>query len=408
MKLQDVGPDAVQSPGAAPRVRISTPPPQPDGSSPSSAESLLLCAKLQPFSTQIGALTHEFREIVAGEEEQEDRVPSLHRVCERQVRLATEFRDLLKSLSVPTGNGLGDKTRSQSLQQQCSWLGKRNNSLAGDEDTASSVGEGSTVRLRPRTHEGRRQELRSAWHVHVARFQRSRVYKSWSFFQILITLACTVLTIMQQYAKEGDPQDSYEIAELVISLGMGLDIIVQAVIAPSLMYWFCQSTTFIDLICLGPLIVMLLAPDVQLDILRILRMTRLLRVLRAYRMVHVTKSETIFREVAVLVYTVVVFILLAAGYFLTIDKQAFKNFHTAIYFVVVTLTTVGYGDFSPGTTLGRMSVCILIFAAVILLPAHINRLCPLLVYRGRGFTPESLGKKSMHGCVGCRGVGCRV
>jgi hypothetical protein len=48
--------------------------------------------------------------------------------------------------------------------------------------------------------------------------------------------------------------------------------------------------------------------------------------------------------------------------------QALFQFHDMIYFMVVTVTTVGYGDIAPVTTEGRMSVIVIIMVIIGLFP----------------------------------------
>jgi len=44
------------------------------------------------------------------------------------------------------------------------------------------------------------------------------------------------------------------------------------------------------------------------------------------------------------------------------------KFHDSLYFVVVTLFTVGYGDFYPDTIFGRTIVMFIIVFTIILIP----------------------------------------
>lgn len=52
-----------------------------------------------------------------------------------------------------------------------------------------------------------------------------------------------------------------------------------------------------------------------------------------------------------------------------ICNPAFKSFHLAIYFIVVTLSTVGFGDVYAATTAGRMIMIGIILIAIINVPA---------------------------------------
>ncbi len=51
----------------------------------------------------------------------------------------------------------------------------------------------------------------------------------------------------------------------------------------------------------------------------------------------------------------------------------FKQFHTTVYFIVVTLSTVGYGDITAGTNFGRMLVIVIIVLGLISVPLQINK-----------------------------------
>jgi len=43
-------------------------------------------------------------------------------------------------------------------------------------------------------------------------------------------------------------------------------------------------------------------------------------------------------------------------------------FHEAFYFIITTVSTVGYGDFSPRTTLGRMLIVLIIVSSLVVIP----------------------------------------
>jgi len=76
------------------------------------------------------------------------------------------------------------------------------------------------------------------------------------------------------------------------------------------------------------------------------------------------------------------------------NGEALK-FHDALYFVIITLSTVGYGDISPSDEIGRLFICVAVFTFIFFLPTESNRIGTIMslrsqysgklkrVYRGR-------------------------
>jgi hypothetical protein len=56
-----------------------------------------------------------------------------------------------------------------------------------------------------------------------------------------------------------------------------------------------------------------------------------------------------------------------------------------MYFVVVTISTVGYGDYSPVTFPGRLVVCFMIIGFMVIVPVKISELADLLAMRSPWF-----------------------
>lgn len=55
----------------------------------------------------------------------------------------------------------------------------------------------------------------------------------------------------------------------------------------------------------------------------------------------------------------------------------------AVYFVVVTLLTVGYGDIIPNTTWGKLLVIFLVILTIVLVPKQTNELLRLMNLQSR-------------------------
>ena len=77
-------------------------------------------------------------------------------------------------------------------------------------------------------------------------------------------------------------------------------------------------------------------------------------------------------------------------------------FHTWMYYIWVTIATVGYGDITPTTTLGRIAVMVMIAVAVISIPKMTNELIEKMnlqsVYMRASYNPKSKSSKHIVVC----------
>ncbi len=116
-------------------------------------------------------------------------------------------------------------------------------------------------------------------------------------------------------------------------------------------------------------------------ILRIFRMIRAMKVFRVFKTMRYSKSIRIISSViSKSKDSLVAVCILAAGYILisalvifNVEPDTFDTFFDAIYWATVSLTTVGYGDIYPVSTLGRIITMIssIFGIAIVALPAGI-------------------------------------
>lgn len=134
----------------------------------------------------------------------------------------------------------------------------------------------------------------------------------------------------------------------------------------------------IDLLSILPSFLVL---NQSLRLLRLLRLLRSLRVFRAFRVLRYSRNFEIIVSViskskdsliAVCVVTVF-YIVISAMVVFNVEPDSFNNFFEAIYWATVSLTTVGYGDIYPITTVGRIITMVssVFGIAVVALPAGI-------------------------------------
>ena len=116
-------------------------------------------------------------------------------------------------------------------------------------------------------------------------------------------------------------------------------------------------------------------------VLRVLRMIRALRVVRVFKAVRYSKSfEIIGNVLKRSKESLIAVCILAGGYILisaliifNVEPDSFNTFFEAVYWATVSLTTVGYGDIYPISTLGRIITMIssVFGIAIVALPAGI-------------------------------------
>ena len=117
----------------------------------------------------------------------------------------------------------------------------------------------------------------------------------------------------------------------------------------------------VDLLAILPSYLSLVMPGVHY--FQVIRAFRLLRVFRVLKLVQYLDEARYLlqalnasrRKIMVFLFTVLTLVLIfgAALYVIEGEENGFESIPLSIYWAIVTLTTVGYGDISPKTWLGQ-------------------------------------------------------
>ena len=118
----------------------------------------------------------------------------------------------------------------------------------------------------------------------------------------------------------------------------------------------------IDLLAILPTYLSILIPGAQyLLVIRILRVLRIFRILKLVQYLGEARMLTQAlrasgRKITVFLFVVVILVTIFGSliYLIEDPKDGFTSIPKSIYWSIVTLTTVGYGDISPQTSLGQL------------------------------------------------------
>ena len=134
----------------------------------------------------------------------------------------------------------------------------------------------------------------------------------------------------------------------------------------------------IDLLSILPSINILNKGFKALKTIRLIRTFRVLRIFKSFRyskniqiIIQVGKNSK--NALIAVLYLAVGYILVCALIIFNVEPDSFNTFFDAVYWATISLTTVGYGDIYPITTLGRIITMVSSFMgiAIVALPAGI-------------------------------------
>ena len=134
----------------------------------------------------------------------------------------------------------------------------------------------------------------------------------------------------------------------------------------------------IDLLSILPSVTVL---NSGFRLLKLFRLLRTLKVLRAFKFLRYSKSFDVIASVfkkqkkvlSAVATMAVAYVLISALVIYNVEPESFETFFDAIYWATISLTTVGYGDIYPITTIGRIVTMIssVFGIAIIALPSGV-------------------------------------
>ncbi len=196
---------------------------------------------------------------------------------------------------------------------------------------------------------------------------------------ILVSVLCVILDSVPRFHK--NYKEIFIILEWFFTIAFTIEYFLRIYITDKPIKYIFSFFGIVDLISFIPTYLSLFIANTHyLLVIRVLRLLRIFRILKLLS--YIKQGEIILialkqskNKILVFLFTVInlVIIIGAVMYVIEGEKNGFTSIPKSIYWAIVTLTTVGYGDISPKTPLGQFlaSLIMIIGYSIIAVPTGI-------------------------------------
>ena len=195
---------------------------------------------------------------------------------------------------------------------------------------------------------------------------------------ILLSVAAVMIESVEQYSIKYN--NALTIFEWTITTIFSLEYLLRIISVKKPLKYIFSFYGLIDLISLLPAYLGLFMFSESISSIKTIRAIRLLRVFRILKLIrYVKEANTLKQALIASRQRIVVFLLAVLAvatimgtiiYIIEDSKDGFTSIPRSIYWAIVTLTTVGYGDIAPQTVLGQFfaSIIMILGYAIIAVP----------------------------------------
>jgi len=227
---------------------------------------------------------------------------------------------------------------------------------------------------------------------------------------LLWAILLSVLTVVLESVPSlgGEYPRLFDGVEWVFTFLFSAEYVIRIWISPRADRYIFSFWGMIDFLAAIPMYLSLILPGMQF--IFVIRLLRFLRVFRILKIARLTDEARILSEalkaslykVTIFLTTVLILVLILGTLMYVVEgqQQGFSSIPQSVYWAIVTITTVGYGDLVPQTVIGKFisSVIMITGYAIIAVPtgivtAEISR---------KGHRPARCGNCGQHNPAGSK------
>lgn len=231
----------------------------------------------------------------------------------------------------------------------------------------------------------------------------TRVGKNFDLTLLILILASVLVVLLESVPSyRAEHFDLFYVLEWIFTVIFTIEYLLRLYVAPRPLRYMFSVWGLIDLLSILPAYLGLFVTGY--DSIRVIRAIRLLRIFRILQLSRFTsEAQIIAHSLKASYYRIMVFMLfvlmmmIVSGtliYVIEGGENGFDSIPVSIYWAIVTTATVGYGDLTPATGLGKIlaSIMIMIGYAILAVPTG------LISYEMARHKPDDGNEDVCHEC----------
>ncbi len=202
---------------------------------------------------------------------------------------------------------------------------------------------------------------------------------------LLILIVFSVLLVMLETVEEIEARHGtlLLVLEWIVTILFTIEYIARLATVEDKVRYARSFYGIVDLVAILPVYLSLFFPDSGAQSLLVVRSLRLLRVFRVFKMAHwLSEANYLIRAIRASSRKIVVFLVVvllinvivgSSMYLIEGPDHGFDSMFRGLYWSIVTMSTVGFGDIAPSTPQGQVLAAILMITgySVIAVPTGI-------------------------------------
>jgi voltage-gated potassium channel len=197
-----------------------------------------------------------------------------------------------------------------------------------------------------------------------------------NLFITTLVLISTGIFVAETYPLSPDLRSLLVKIDTIIMLIFAIEYTLRFIAATDKVKYIFSFYSLIDLMAILPVV----TGVTDVSFIRILRWFRILRLLRFIEgkalLGNLDREDSSI--VTRIIFTIFSIIFIYSGLIYQVEhpvnSQNFETFFDAVYFAVVTMTTVGFGDVTPTSDAGKLMTVLMILTGIALIPWQLGDL----------------------------------